>query len=376
MALDLGPDPSLVSLPMELVEMIIRLVAEDKKSLPNVRLVCKLFKKLSEGYFHRAFLTQLHVAPTQKAFTRLLWTARLPELSRTIQSITIPYDNINFAGSGALSAGAYVEGEVDLFLKTLEHFHQIGRHIDLNVTVVKTPLDSGCSVISVMYEVLVYVLFSYVGHGQRGVRSISLDIDDSLNSIYTVLAHPSQNRDRAEDFGPRFQRIWGHMLEHKILEFVQVRFSKKDEKPQFPRFFRISQKNDMIHLKMQCLTCWHWDIMGRFTVFSEIHSLHIQNCIIDTSEYHELFYGSKLQHVFLHNVMQLNIWRSFDPPMVHQEPDSWEYYLVMMASCAPLQTFRVGRLHDGNGQILYVQPWIVEGTPERSVSRAIFEQYP
>lgn len=376
MASKLGPDSTLVSLPMELVEMIIGLVAEDEKSLPNVRLVCKLFKDLSKDYFLRAFLTHLHVAPTRRAFGRLLSTARNPELSRSVQAITVLYDNDNFFESGALCSGMHEGGKLDFFLETLEYFHRIGREVDLNITVARTPLDARSSVIQILYRVLDYVPCGYPVYGPPGLRSISLDIDDTPSAAFPILTDPSKNRNLAEDFGPRFQDIWVRMAELRTLKFVQVKFSKKNEITQASRFLRIMQQDQNIHLSMQNLGLWHWDIMGKFTVFSEIHSLNIQNCAIDTCEYHELFYGPKLQHVVLHHVAQYSVSRSFNPPMVHVNTDSWEYYLVMMAGCAPLQSLWISHLHDEHGRIVYTQPWIVKGTPERSVSQAIYTQYP
>lgn len=376
MALKLGRDSSLVCLPTELLEMIIALVAEDEKSLPSVRLVCKLFKDLSKDYFHCAFLTHLHVAPTRRAFGRLLSTARNPELSPSVQAITVLYDNVDFAESGPLCTGMHERGKLDFFLETLEYFHRISREVDLNVKVANPPLDPGSSVIQILYRVLDYVLCGYPVYGPPGLRSISLDIDDTSSAAFPIMTNPSENRNFAEDFGPRFQHIWVRMAEIRTLEFVQVRFSKKNEITQAPRFLRIMQQDQNIHLSMQNLGLWHWDIMGKFTVFSEIHSLNIQNCAIDTCEYHELFYGPKLQHVVLHHVAQYSVSRSFNPPMVHVNTDSWEYYLVMMAGCAPLQSLWVSHLHDEHGQIVYTQPWIVKGTPESSVSQAIHAQYP
>ncbi|KAG9671469.1 hypothetical protein KCU99_g4745, partial [Aureobasidium melanogenum] len=376
MALALGPDSRLASLPMELLQMIIKLVAEDEKSLPNVRLVCKLFKNLSEDDFHCAFLTDLRVAPARKAFVRLLWTARRPDLIRSVQAITISYDNENFAESGALCSGMHERGKLDLLLETLEYFHRIGREVDLIVTVAHPPLDASSSVIHILYQVLGYVLFGYPVYGPPGVRSISLDIDDTSSATFPIFTDPAEDRDRAEDFGPRFSDIWVRMAEIRTLEIVQVRFSKKHETTQAPRFLRIIQQDGKIHLSMQNLGLWHWDIMGRFTVFSEIYSLDIQNCSIDTCEYHELFYSPTLRHVALHHVARYDVFRTFNPPMVHVERDSWDECMVMMAGRAPLQSLWLSHLHDEHGQIVYTQSWIVKSTPERSVSDAIFAQYP
>ncbi|KAH0019769.1 hypothetical protein KCU78_g6680, partial [Aureobasidium melanogenum] len=320
MALDLGLDSSLVSLPKELVEMTIGLVAEDEKSLPNVRLVCKLFKNLSEDYFHCAFLTHLHVAPTRKAFVRLLWTARLPELSRSVQAITVRYDNENFADSGALCSGMHERGKLHLLLETLDWFHRIGREVDLNVTFANPPLDAGSSVIRILYRVLGYVLFGYPVYGPPGVRSISLDIDDTSSAAYPILTDACEAREFTECYGLRFQDIWLRMAEIKALEELKVRFSKKGEKTQSPRELRIQQKDGRIHVGLHNLATWHFDIMGRMSIPNDVYLLDIQNCALDITKMWELINNglgrSRMQHMILRNISLHDIHRGFNPPRV------------------------------------------------------------
>lgn len=380
MALKLGPDSSLVSLPMELVEMIIGLVAEDKKSLPNVRLVCKLFKDLSEDYFHRAFLTQLHVAPTRKAFVRLLWTARLPELSRSVQAITVLYDNENFAESGALCSGMHQKGKLDLLLETLEYLHRIGREVDLNVTVANPPLDAGSSVIRILYRVLGYVLFGYPVYGQPGVRSISLDIDDTSSAAYPILPNPSEARELAECYASRFQDIWVRMAEIMALKEVKVRFSKKGENTQSPRELNIQQKDGLIHVGMRNLATWHIDIMGRMSIFSKVYLLEFQNCALVLNRSGELMSNglarSRIQHLILRNVSMHFISRQFNPPRLTAYPEVWNDFMNDLAGTTDLQSFHAQHLIDHDGQILYTQPWFIQRSLNASVSDGIWTQWP
>ncbi|KAK6001262.1 hypothetical protein QM012_002593 [Aureobasidium pullulans] len=376
MALKLGPKSRLMSLPVELLQMIVDLVAEDKKDLPNFRLVCKLFEKLSENYFHRAFLVQLHVAPTRKAFRRLLWTARLPELSRSIQSITTLYDNEEFAEHGTLCSGVYARGKVDLLLETLEHLHHIGRRVDLIVTVAKPPLDPSSSVIAILHRVLGYLLFGYPVHGPPGVRNIFLDIDDTSSAALPILTDPSEQRFLAEDYGPRYHDIWARMIEIGTLEQVQVRFSRKGEKTQSLRHLTFLQRFGRIDAGMQNLGTWHFDIMGRMTIFSEVISMKIENCALESFDLPDLFNSQMLQHLVLRNVSVFSTYRLFNPPRTIQDPGFWDDTLLHIAGSTDLQSLWVEHLIDADGQILYTEPWFVRGTQERSVSETIMWHFP
>ncbi|KAG9945957.1 hypothetical protein KCU85_g6882, partial [Aureobasidium melanogenum] len=377
MALKLGPDSSLVSLPMELVEMIIGLVAEDEKSLPSVRLVCKLFKNLSKEYFHCAFLTHLHVAPTRRAFGRLLSTARNPELSTSVQAITVLYDNENFADSGALCSGMHERGKVDFFLETLEYFHRIGKEVDLNVTVANPPLDAGSSVIRILYRVLGYVLYGYPVYGPPGVRTITMHIDDTSSAAYPILTDPSEARELAVCYSAAFQDIWVRMAEIQALLEVKVRFSKKGEETQPPRELIIQHKEGFMHIGMRNLATWHIDIMGRMNVFYDVYLFDIQNCELDIRRVWDWFPShSRMQHLVLRNVGLHDIRRHFNPPRLFANREVWNDFMNNLAGSTNLQSFWAEHLIDHDGSILYTEPWHIQATSNASVSDGIWAQWP
>lgn len=207
--------------------MIIDHTHHDTKSLQSVRATCKLLKILSEKHFCQSFLTHLRVTQTHKAFNTLLWTAQIPELAANIQSVNVTYDNMNPSLSGALCPGMWVEGEVDLLLRTLKHFHHIGKQITLVVSIAKTPLDNTSSIISIMYQVLAYILFC---HGAEGVKTLVLDFDDTTSDAYQVQNTLLESRAFAKDYGPEYQRVWACIRQLKTLEQVRIRFNKQDEK--------------------------------------------------------------------------------------------------------------------------------------------------
>ena len=359
-------------MPMELIEKIIDFAANDK-SLPQVRLVCGLFESLSERHFHRAYLTHLHIDPTHEAFTRLLWTVQDPVLSDSVQSITVLYDNDDFSESGALCFGMYEEGNVDRLLRALDHFHRRGRTIDLNVKITKVPLDPTDSVISILYRVLVYVLF---GHGLRGLRSISLDIDDTSSAALPILTNPSQDgRYWAEEFGPRFERIWAHIRGLDDFKSIQVRFTKKGEKTDALRALTIAPKNRGISVSLQNLTIWHLEIMGRTNIFSEIHYLDIKNCALDSCPYRDFFNNSKLRELFLQDVSLYSIFRRYNPVSAYIEEEAWDETLPYIAEVTELQSFSATRLIDFSGHVHYRQLWGIKTTSQRSVSEVIHEYW-
>ncbi|KAH0373985.1 hypothetical protein KCU65_g407, partial [Aureobasidium melanogenum] len=377
MALKLGPDSYLVSLPTELLEMIIALVAEDEKSLPNVRLVCKLFKDLSEDHFHCAFLAHLHVAPTRRAFGRLLSTSRRPDLVSSVGAITVLYDNENFAESGALCEGMHERGKLDFFLETLEYFHRIGREVDLNVTVASPPLDAGSSVIRILYRVLGYVLCGYPVYGPPGVRTITLHIDDTSRAAYPILANPNDARGLAECYRDRFENIWVRMAEITTLQEVKVRFSKKGEETKSPRELIIQQKEGFMHVGMYNLATWHFDIMGRMSIFSKVYLLDIQNCAFEVSKQSELMIRpSGIQHLILRNVSLHMTYRSFNPPQVHVDREEWNDFMNEIAMGNDLRSFWAEHLIDWSGSLLYTEPWYIQATPNASVSDVIWTQWP
>jgi hypothetical protein len=156
--------------------MITDLTHHDTEALQSVRATCKPLKQLTDQHFCKAYLTHLRVFPTSKAFTRLLWTAQVPDLAANIESIAVNYDNKDGSPSGALCPGMWATGEVDLLLRTLEHFHRIGKQVSLIVAVVKTPLDNKSTIISILYQVLAYIVFCHGGHG---VKRLVLDFDDA-----------------------------------------------------------------------------------------------------------------------------------------------------------------------------------------------------
>lgn len=362
---------------MELVEMIIGLVAEDEKSLPSVRLVCKLFKNLSKEYFHCAFLTHLHVAPTRRAFGRLLSTARNPELSTSVQAITVLYDNENFADSGALCSGMHERGKVDFFLETLEYFHRIGKEVDLNVTVANPPLDAGSSVIRILYRVLGYVLYGYPVYGPPGVRTITMHIDDTSSAAYPILTDPSEARELAVCYSAAFQDIWVRMAEIQALLEVKVRFSKKGEETQPPRELIIQHKEGFMHIGMRNLATWHIDIMGRMNVFYDVYLFDIQNCELDIRRVWDWFPShSRMQHLVLRNVGLHDIRRHFNPPRLFANREVWNDFMNNLAGSTNLQSFWAEHLIDHDGSILYTEPWHIQATSNASVSDGIWAQWP
>jgi hypothetical protein len=66
------------------------------------------------------------------------------------------------------------------------------------------PLHSISSIISIMYRVLTTVLFHYGGHG---VQKLFLDFDDTTSDAYPVLSTVQQDREFAEDSGPRYRHV-------------------------------------------------------------------------------------------------------------------------------------------------------------------------
>lgn len=358
--------------------MIVKLTIDDKKAIQSLRLACKFFNTLElvEKHFHLTYLAHLHVVPTEKAFTRLVWTVRLPELSHTIQSITILYDNENFAESGALCSGMHANGKGDLLLEALEHFYHIGRSVDLNVTVAKTPLDATSSIIGIMHQVLEHLLFGYPIFSPPGVRRIILDIDDTSSAAFPILTDPSEDRWLAKDYGPKFQSIWHRMIKIGHLEQVQIRFSKKGE-TQSLRHLTIAQNYGRLDVGMRNLGTWHFDIMGRMSIFSEVFYMAIDNCAFEATKEADLFNfnKSRLQHMSLRNVSLMHTYRLWQPPRVWQEPCFWEDTFLNLAGTTTLQSLWAERLIDHDGSILHSQPWFLTGTPQRSVSDAIEAYY-
>jgi hypothetical protein len=318
----------LLSMPTEVLQMITDYTLPDAKAVQSVRLTCKLFKRLTEQGFRQSHLTHLHVAPTYEAFTRLLWTAQRYDIGPLIQSITVVYDVEVDALSGALCSGMHDETGGDLLLRTLEHIRCTGRKVNLNITISEAPLDNTSSVISILYRVLKYVLFSRAGHS---VQKLSLDIDDTTSPVYPVYpitplsTEDMEDRYYAKDFGPKFQPIWKHMAQIKSLGEIRVRFSKKDETDS-PRFLSIIRGKEGIHVRMQWLNTWHFDIMGRMSIFSEVHSLNIQNCALNSYDNPDLFNNPNLRDLVLWNVSLCAVHRYIDHlnvASIDQEPEDW-----------------------------------------------------
>lgn len=355
--------------------MIVNETSRDTKSLQNLRLSCKLLKGLSEKHFHEYYLTHLIVSPTSKALTRLSWTVQEPELAANIQSIVVTYDNTEPSASSAPYPGMWIVGEVDHLLRALSHLHHAGKQVDLIVKIAKTPVDGTCSIISIAYQVLAYVLFSY---GARGVKKLFLDFDDTTSTSFPVFHTSQQVQTLHDDFGPRFQRIWARIMQIKPLSEVRIRFSKKNQKtdPGMERFLAIVRYDRGIHLGMQFLSTWHFDMLGRMSIFNNVFSLNILNCALITRHRDDLFKNPNLRDLILWNVCLYAVHRVVSPAFVTATAQPWDYTLRYIAANTTLQSLQIYYLGEPNGQYLYLDPWKLNHTQERSISQAILINHP
>jgi hypothetical protein len=238
------------SLPTEVLQMIVDYTIQVTKSLQSVRAVCKLLEALSNRHFRKSHLTHLSIAPACEAFTRLSWTARIPELAVNIQSSTVNYDNQNPSLSGALCPGMWAKDKADLLLRALHHLHRNSKQINLIFRVAKTPLDGKASIISIMYQILIYVLFY---HGGYGVQKVFLDFDDTTSRAYPVIGTLPNTRASTKNYGPGYRHIWAHMMQSRVLAEIRIRFSKKDEQTDSSRYLAIERCQEGIHVRMERL---------------------------------------------------------------------------------------------------------------------------
>ena len=297
-------------MPLEVVQMIVNHTFQDTKSLQNVRLSCKLLKVLSKKHFRERYLTHLLISPTSKALTRLSWTVQEPELAANIQSITVTYNNTNVTHSDGLCPGLWIQGEVDHLLKALTHLHRTGKQVDLVVKIAQAPVDGTSTIISIAYPVLVYVLSS---HGAQGIKRLFLDFDDTASTHLPVYTTAQQML--VEDFGPRYQRIWACIKRIKTFSEVRIRFTKKDEKTNSDseRYLTIVRYDTGIHLGMQFLTTWHFDMMGCMSIFNNIFSLTILNSALISRHRRDLFDNRNLRGLVLWSVSLYDVHRSVNP---------------------------------------------------------------
>lgn len=123
------------------------------------------------------------------------------------------------------------------------------------------------------------------------------------------------------------------------------------------------------------LSTWHYDIMGSLNIFSEVHSLNIQNCALISHQLRFWFNNPNFQDLTLWNLPLYAVYRAFNPTTILQYTMSWDDTMICIAANTSLQSFWAGHLPDGDGQTLYTQPWVLKATPEHSVSRAISINY-
>jgi len=373
------PEPTdrvtLLSMPPEVVQMIVNATFKDTKSLQNVRATCKTLKQLSEKHFRESYLTHLIVSPTRRALARLSWTVQEPKLAANIQSITVTYDNTNLSTSSVLCPGMWIVGEVDYLLRALRHLDSVGKQVDLIVNVAKTPADGTSTIISIAYPVLIYVLS---GHGARGIKKLSLDFDDTVATHLPIYTTSQQILALDEDFGPRYQRIWACIMFVKNLNEVRIRFRKKNEKvdSDTARFVTIVRQDTGMHVGMQYLSTWHFDIMGRMNIFNRVFTLNIQHCGFIRRHRDDLFKNPNLRALVLWNNNLYAIQRSINPPTTIQTLKNWYCTLAYIAANTALQSCKICFLHDSDGQIHHRQPWILEPTSERSVNQTLRLKYP
>jgi hypothetical protein len=356
----------LQSLSIEILQMVVDLTIYDTKNLLNVRAVSKLLRALSNQNFRQCFLTHLHVAQTPEAFTRLAGTTQVPELASDIQSITVTYDNQNPSVSAALCLGMETIDKVDLLLRALDNLHHMGKRICLTIRVAETPLDNKASVISITYQVLVYILFCHGGHG---VRKLFLDFDDTTPDFYAVVHTLSKTRASTKDYGPGFRRIWAYMMHIETLEEVRVRFSKEREETDAPRYLAIARRKEGIYVTMQGLSTWHFDIMGRMKIFSNIYSLDIRHCDLMFRDRDHLFNNPNLRDLHLLNVSLSYVERLYNPASVIECAKDWDLTMKFIAANTCLQCFYGRGLMNIGGQIPL--SWIFKARPGRLVSQQI-----
>ena len=355
--------------------MIVNETFKDTKSLQNVRATCKTLKQLSEKHFRESHLTHLHVSPTSKALARLSWTAYEPLLAANIQSITVTYNNTNVTRSDGLCPGMWIRGEVDHLLRALKRLHRMGKQVDLIVKIAKTPGDGRSTIISVAYSVLMYVLS---GHGAQGIKKLFLDFDDTASTKLPIYTTPQQLLTLDEDLAPRYQRIWACMMAIKTLTEVRIRFSKTNEKtnPSWERRLSIVRFDSGIHVGMQFLQPWHFDLMGRLNIFNKVFSLNIQNCGLITRHRDDLFKNRNLVGLILWNVDLHAVHRSINPPSAFHTLKDWYNTMAFIAANTALKEFHAYFLRNSDDVVLHPQPWILESTPERSVNQTLRLNYP
>lgn len=362
-------------MPLEVVQMIVNETFHDTKSFQRVRATSKLFKELSEKHFRESYLTHLIVSPTTKALTRLSWTVQEPELAANIQSITVTYDNTDVTHSDGLCPGMWIRGEVDHLLSALRHLQRMGKQVDLVVKIAKTPTDGTGTIVSTAYPVLVYVLS---GHGAQGIKRLFLDFDDSASTHLPFYTTSQQMLTSVENFGLRYQRFWACIKRIKTFSEVRIRFSKKDEKTNLDseRYLTIVRYNRGIHLGMQFLTTWHFDMMGCMSIFDNIFSLTIIHSALISRHRRDLFNNRNLQVLVLWNASLYDVHRSVNPTSIVQNSKSWGWTLRYIAARTTLETLQVYCLREANGQYLHLDPWTLSHTQERSISQAIFVNHP
>jgi hypothetical protein len=208
------PEPAhslnLQSLPTEILQMIVDHTLRDIQNLISVRTVSKLLRALSNRHFRQSYLMHLHISPTFESFIRLAETTQVPDLASDIQSITVTYDNQNPSVLAALCPGIGAIDEADLLLRALDNLHRIGKRIRLIVRVAKIPLDHKASIISIMYQVLVYILFYHGGHG---VQKIFLDFDDTFSRACSAINTLLKTRASTKHYSLAYRRIWAHIMQ-------------------------------------------------------------------------------------------------------------------------------------------------------------------
>jgi hypothetical protein len=290
----------------------------------------------------------------------------VPDLASDIQSIAFTYDNQNSSLSDTLCPGMWAIDEADLLLRALDNLHLMGKRISLIVRVAKTPLDHKASIIGIMYQVLVYVLFY---HGGYGVQRIFLDFDETDSHAFPVVGTLPKTRASTKDYGPGFRRIWDYMMQIETLEEVRVRFSKEKEETDVPRYLTIARRKEGIHVGIQGLNAWHFDIMGCRNIFFKVYSLDIRHSTLMFCDRDHLFNSPNLRDLYLLNVSLHYVERLYNPESIIQCTKDWNSTLEFIAVNTSLQDFHARGLVNIAGQIPLC--CILKARPRRSVGQAL-----
>ncbi|THW21575.1 hypothetical protein D6D23_06388 [Aureobasidium pullulans] len=362
----------ILELPSELMNIIMSLIIDERKALPNTRATCRLLKQITQHDFCRLHTTELQNLSTTKALERLVWTSLQPSLAPWISSITVDFHNNNLLLSSVLKA-SIVPGIVDFHINdgaplslALVNLKNFGNNVSVKIMVSKKPSDMHSSVNIITYVVLCHILLRSEPELHFPCRNVVLEFHSPPCLEWTIweINH--------EDMSERYKLIWDQMLTSKAVDEILIKFVQREgiEQSPLPHTIAITRSEHGLHVRFQNIHEKRISVIGHMNIFNRLYSLEMEDCSICDYDLERMLTNPNLKNLRLHDIDLSPYTGNYRAHL----PDRWPKMFGLVASTTDLQSCQISGLADWDNAMFLSELWEAEAKDGKIVSEALLQR--